>query len=613
MLTTDTVADRIAATLACAAFDHRVGGTLFLNLRPGLLAGLAAWLAAALGDGDGTPRIVTLSAGDSDDNLWWQVSPQGNPGAGFAPAPGELQESPGSALIALIPDLARANLAVTRAATVLAGAEWAVADRHGLHAGWQPRGRWLAACRSRDVERLSPHLLDRFPVRVDATGFGMPGRPEDLLAALDRDVPDGLPAGMPTPYRPSGAPPAMTTRAAEAVTGLVGDVTAPHRRDLALARVARAVAAAEAAVTTEPPHVRRAAEILGIRRPEPAPADERGSPSAAPGEPQPAGTAPLTLPVTTGDDPAAQPTVVTDEDVVVGDAAVRPRSTSVLPAASGPERNPARWPYPEDRPSAMPDFASLRPLQPRGLGRRSLRGPIIGSMASRRPVDIAHLATVLRAATFRLVRHGPGGRLRIHPSDLRSHRRQPQTDAVLVLLIDHTSRRAWDVTGALTPYLGWAYTRRAAVSLIEIGHRNATSELRAERHRPAGVLDPLLGAALSREPGRATPLAHGLDLAVQEIRLRLRNLPIRNGEAWFVVVSDGRGNVPLEDSQRNITPTSVSREGIDDALAAAAGVAGLRPVRAVVLAPPELSHHRDLPFALADAMAGIVAGPEDEP
>ncbi|MEU4161505.1 hypothetical protein [Actinoplanes sp. NPDC026670] len=597
MLPADTVADRIAGTLTCAAFDHRLGGVLLLDLRPDLLDGLAAGLAGAVG---GPARVVTLGADDTDDTLWVST------GSGFAPAAGRLRESPDETLIVVVPDLSRAGLAVTRAATVLIGADGAVADRHGTHAAWRPRARWLAACPAAAAQRLSPHLLDRFPVRVAAAGFGTPPRTSaQIRAALDQDTP-GLPPGLAVPSPLTGPLPVMSAAAATAVTGVVGESPSPHRRDLALARAARVVAVSDRAGTVEPRHVHRAAELLGLRSPAPA--------SLAPATVEPASSPEPTSspePATTGDGTAAWPEAV-EADTAVGQP-LRPALTSVLPPAAGPAAVPEQMLYPEDSPDALPDFASLRPPWQRAGTRRPGRGPVIGTEPAGRPVDIAYLATVLEAAKFRRIRHGAAAPLRIHASDLRSNRRQPQPDAALVLLLDHTSRRGWDVTAALAPYLGWAYTRRAAVSLIELGHRDAVSELQAERRRLSGVLDPALNVALDRAPARATPLAHGLDLALQEMRLRRRNLPIRDGEAWLVVVSDGRGNVPLEASQRDVLPRSVSRAGVDDAVTVAGGFAGLRAVRAVVLAPPELSHYRDLPFALAGAMAGIVARPDGAP
>jgi magnesium chelatase subunit D len=603
VLRADTVTDRIAGVLSCLARDHRLGGVLFLDLRPELLHGLAGWLRAAIADGGAAPRIFAPGADESDDSLWWQV------GAAAVPVPGPLTDRPDAPLIAVIPDLSRANLAVTRAATVLAGADWAVTDRHGLHAEWQPRSRWLAACATADVERLSPHLLDRFPVRVAAATFGTPAYdPDSLLAALDdAHVLDRLP-GMPPPVRPAGPIPPLTPEVARLVTELVGDSPAPHRRDLALARAARTVAISDRAAAIGPRHARRAAELLGLVRPDAGGAEADGSEGEEPAAPEPA-SAPV--PDAVLDEAADEPDVAAEWDTVAADDDASPLVAGALPPVPAPAEDPREDLYPEDRPGALPDFASLRLTWRYAGGGQPLRGPIIGAQPARRPVDIAYVATILEAAKFRVIRHGRAGRLRVHPSDLRSHRRVPLPDAALVLVLDHSCGAGWDVAAALAPYLRWAYTKRAALSLVELGHLDAADRLKAVRSRLSGVLDGALTVALARRPGPATPLAHGLDLAVQEMRLRQRNMPIRDGESWLVVVSDGRGNVPLEASQRDVEPRSVGRRGVEDALVAAAGVPALRRVRAVVLAPPELSHYRDLPFALADAMGGLVARPAD--
>jgi magnesium chelatase subunit D len=401
----------------------------------------------------------------------------------------------------------------------------------------------------------------------------------------------------------------MSRTAAESIVELVGMPAAPHRRDLALARAARVVALSDRARTVDRTHARRAAGILGFDVGEPALPEQDPLPVEAPVA---AGSQPAVGPpdgLGTDEQPAVEDwelTVGADEDAL-------PLQTGALAPGPGPAAEQNRRLYPEDSPDALPDFASLRLPWYRVGSRRPATGPIIGTEPARRNVDIAYVATILEAAKFRVVRHGVDGPLRVHPSDLRSYRRQPQPDAALVLLLDHSCTREWDVSTALAPYLRWAYTRRAAISLVELGHHGSAAELRAERRRLSGVLDVSLEVALSRQPGCATPLAHGLDLAVQEMRLRQRNMPIREGESWLVVVSDGRGNVPLEASQRNSTPESVHRTGIDDAVTAASGVLALRSVHAVVLAPPQLSHYRDLPFALADAMGGIVGRAEVEP
>ena len=110
----------------------------------------------------------------------------------FETIPGPLIDMPdGPPRTVIIPDLARASLAVVRAAVTLIGADTAVADRYGQHATWQPRSRWIAACARSDLGKLSHHLLDRFAVRVDAADLWPQGRDphgmREILDAADSD------------------------------------------------------------------------------------------------------------------------------------------------------------------------------------------------------------------------------------------------------------------------------------------------------------------------------------------------------------------------------------------------------------------------------------------
>ena len=165
----------------------------------------------------------------------------------------------------------------------------------------------------------------------------------------------------------------------------------------------------------------------------------------------------------------------------------------------------------------------------------------------------------------------------------------------------------WDFGPTLAPYLRWAYVRHALLSVVEFGYRGVVNELHATAYRADSVLDGRVAVSLGRASGRATPLAHALDMAVQEMRRHLRQAEVVADNSWLIVVSDGRGNVPLEASQRGLVPGLVAREGVTDALRAARAVRALPGVHKVVLAPPKLTHYARLPFDLADAMGGIVA------
>ena len=78
-------------------------------------------------------------------------------------------------------------------------------------------------------------------------------------------------------------------------------------------------------------------------------------------------------------------------------------------------------------------------------------------------------------------------------------------------------------------------------------------------------------------------------------------------KARLVVISDGRGNVPLTASQTGEIQLPVRREGIDDALHVAEAFNGLSQVEIVFL-DPKPSQLSELPGALAATM-GVASIP----
>jgi magnesium chelatase subunit D len=201
------------------------------------------------------------------------------------------------------------------------------------------------------------------------------------------------------------------------------------------------------------------------------------------------------------------------------------------------------------------------------------------------------------------------GRLLISPADLRAHRRAPEPGRLLVLVLDHTCRRDWDWMPALTPYVRWAYAARAAVCVVDVGLARARHELRAQAYATASLRDRRVAASLERDPdgaaGRATPLAHAIELAGRELRRRVQHGRAAVEQAWLVVASDGRGNVPLAASLAGEVRGRVAREGVADALAAATRIRHLPRVASVVVSPGGPPYRR-LAFDLADALGGTV-------
>ncbi|WP_430781760.1 hypothetical protein [Actinoplanes sp. G11-F43] len=541
---------RVHTLLSCLAYDHRIGGLLLLDACPGLLTAMAAGLARALAPEGAKPLVVTAGAGVGEDDLWLR--------ARFAD--GEFRMTPGLLVegdvppVVVVPDLARAGVTVARAAVTLLGAPAATAERHGWSTAWEPRARWIAATDRGAAAGLSPHLLDRFPLRVDASGID----PGDFT--------------VPAPVRDPRPP--LTDTALDAV---VRTVIGGHRLTLALARTAAALAALDGDGRTTDDHVRRAADLLGFARPE--------GPSASP-PPVPEPIEPETA--------AAEPgPEIVDGEVRTADEPV--------PVADDPGL------YPEALPDALPEPASLRSPWSGVSPRRQLRGARTGSERTRSRFDLAILPTLLEAAKYRRVRPDTG-RLIVRPEDWRRYRRGWTPHRLLVLVLDHTCHRDWDWIPDLAPHLQWAYVERAAVSVIDLGHESAASELRAEHYRAASVRDGRVLRSLRHRPGKATPLADGLHLAVQELLRRLRRSRAHTDRARLIVVTDGRGNIPLEASIRGAVDGPVGRTGITDALTVAAEARTIAGLHTVVVAPV-LGTYATLPFELADELGGVVAAP----
>jgi magnesium chelatase subunit D len=181
-----------------------------------------------------------------------------------------------------------------------------------------------------------------------------------------------------------------------------------------------------------------------------------------------------------------------------------------------------------------------------------------------------------------------------------------------MLLIDHTSLKGCQWQDTLLPYLSWAYQERASICLIQVGAAllKATankdinpSELRATKMLERSILVPRISTGIEASAGRATPLAHGLDLALHSLRHALQHGRSRVSQATLVVITDGRGNVPLEASYSgNIKPfLPVKSRGIEDALTKAEQIHQLGNLNVIFLNPQPM-HNSDLSIKLAKTL-----------
>ncbi|WP_062642199.1 hypothetical protein [Streptomyces maremycinicus] len=582
---------RLTRLLACAAADPALAGVLLFDLDPQLTDSVALLFAAALG---GAGPLLMLGAQTRDEDLWTRARlRQAGGRVSVSTHPGPLIETDGREgppQLVVVPDLTRLSVAGMRAAVQLLGAEVAVVEHTGLRHIARPRARWLAVCRSADAGRLSPHLLDRFALRVSMAEL-RGSRPQRLLTLLPSV--SGAGAG-------HIAQASVTDGALTRVRALLGPDTGV-RRELALARLARTLASLDGDGAAEERHADAAARLIGL--------PVAGTPDGTDPEREPP------------DSPG--PSGADDRSEAPHDGSRVDRGATERPAGQGrPLRGPEPeeevgsgpaavhgTPFPEDEVSVPRDFAPLRNLWQRTMGPAATRGAVVGSRRAKDLRDLAYVATVREAAVHQRVRRTD--RFTIAPVDLRSHLRAGASERLLVLLLDHTCRDdAWDWAEALTPFLQWAYTGRAAVQVIEVGGADATHELKADSFAARNVLDPRVLAALYRPAGRATPLAHGIQEAARILRAAFQQHGSALAEAWLVVVTDGRGNVPLTAGRGGRPAGHVGAAGVEDALKAAARIGAMdrTRVRAAVVDPAR-EPYGSLPFRLADALgATVVAG-----
>lgn len=622
---------RLVRALACAAITPGLRTLLVFDATPEQLDTMARLLGRMLEAVTGqAPIRAPLPATDDEDVLWGHHGlAHGPDGARLVWRPGPFEPAPDehAPRLVVIPDLTRLGLAAVRAGVALAGADVAQLERHGQSRLWRPELCWLAACARKDLGKLSPHLLDRFALRLDAAGLQPAGPLEALERAL-HGAPEGqeLAPGESAKYldgdtleRAIRHQPQLGSGALRRVLAYFSTKGGPPRgarRELALARLAEALARLDMAEEVLPAHVDAAAELVGLRSPEARADYERVPVTPPPAAPEaksgPEGKATSARPVTpprTWEAPEEAP----EPDATIhppGEARVAPAGPMAAAPAPG-----SRDPYPEDTAPVERAPESLRPLPRRrtaGIGSR--RGTIIGVTQAQGLSDLALSATLLEAMKYQALRrkyHPERRGLLLSASDLRAHVRTAPPDSLLVLVVDHTALQDWDWGAAVLPFLKQAYVQRAAVCVVQVGAADAENELSAHRVMSRNALAPQLYRALAAGPGKATPLAHGLELALETLRHALRHGRGTVTRARLVLVTDGRGNVPLEASRFRERPPLVRDEGVKDALQVAERLRELERVESVLIhSRPRF--YPELPSSLAETLGARQLAPRKE-
>ena len=613
----------LLTSLACAVLQPGLRSILVFDAPYNGLQQMANALAQMARVAGQSVLCAQLGTTEQDDDLWGQFSlpHSSSPTTNSVLNPSSPEETNEQRILArpllfssqnnintipliVIPDLNSLSLAAMRACVTQIGAEIVHLERNGQSDRWQTEQYWLASCKSDEVGALSPHLLDRFAIRLAWSDAGQRAAHTQqekrglLLRSLMNGQQDSAPA---LPPEFIGQVRAALHRhvqpTPEAVERIIDFQQQPyHRRELALARYALALAQLQGNPFLIIEHVERAATLLGLQahsgtgpRPDephkPAPTREGDKESPGPREPSSLGR-------TTPEQPV-EPHEVT-KTVRAQESTSHDLLESVLPPAV---------PYLEDQAPILREEGSLRlPFRRLVIGRAD-HGPIVGIEPGDSLRDLALVSTILHAALFRRVRRQD--RILFTRADLRRHRRGQVPEQMLLILLDYTSLRGCNWQEAILPYLSEAYVGRASITIIKVGASDAEYELQATSVGARSILVPRIGLAFEAQSGRATPLAHGLDLARQSIHRALQHGRSAIQHAILVVISDGRGNVPLAASRANTLTDKVGRQGIEDALEVARSLRDIKHVTNIVLNPqPERYVH--LPELLAEALGAEI-------
>jgi len=616
-----SLSDPFTRGLACAALHRGLRSVLVFDPSlPNLQAVAHTWGQMLTTVTDKRVEIVTLAPTVTDDDLWGSLTLDGDDLSitegneltitwqkGLL---GKSQDDESIQLV-VVPDLTRLSLAAARACVVLVGASVAHLERHGQQARWQPNICWLAGCARAEIGQVSPHLLDRFALWLQEAKMPQPDRVGALIGWLGAKSPvaGGHIPSSPLPdalwqqlQQARREPPAVTFQAIKRVLDYVPVV--PHigsRFEVALTRLAQSNAQLEGAAQVEVQHIDAVAQLIGLEPIHPEVPTPTGDELETP-QPEVDSSQPEPLPETSlsSSPPETTETITTIEEEVLDPGTPEVSKPVELPLDTHP------WPW--DNTMVEREVDSLRVPWRRYQATMEGRGPAIGVQRADSLHDLAIVSTIFEAAKFQAIRRkynpdDPRSFL-LRPTDLRRYRRIPIPEQMLALVLDYTCFRNINWQDALLPYLRWAYVERASICLIQVGTATAKNELRAERVMAHSILSPQISRAMEINPGRATPLAHGFDLARQTLKTALQYGRHSVKRVHLVVLTDGRGNIPLEASRTGKLKAPVNREGIEDAIHVAQSLEGLKHLQITVL-DPQARQHAELPTMLGEALGAV--------
>ncbi|MDE5087451.1 MAG: hypothetical protein O4805_09985, partial [Trichodesmium sp. St16_bin2-tuft] len=540
-------------SLCCVALNSKLRSILLFDISINNLQQVAGILVSLLKVTTESEIVVPLKLGtfESEDDLWGQVwlgDELEKQAFSWQFGLFSSADNTNEIKLVIIPDLTKLSLAAMRACVVLMGADVAHLERHGQQKSWQPNFCWLVGCSSQNEEigKISPHLLDRFTLRLNVQIENNDNRvtqiqkllnsqekPQELLFE-EREIEPELKEWL---REIRSCLPSMTPSALERILDYTSESNIYHRREIALARFASTYAQLEAANSVTINHVNKVARIMGLKL-EINDIDKSIKSNSF---------NPKSERKVTDLEPLISPELSEIKDEYLSNnppeiPVYKPQTsdffrdpdsaeTTRLTITSLPEIMPLENPYIEDIAPLEREIDSLKLPTHRSQSKTIYRGTIIGVEKTTNAHDLAIVRTLLEAAKFHKIRQKNQGnnnhKLKIWPSDLYRYRRASVAEQMFMLLLDYTCLEYCQWEEKLLPYFSWAYSQRASVGLIQVGiapnsivldnkQSNVTinpAELRAKKISGQNILVPTIAMGLDLEKtkkGKATPLAHGL-------------------------------------------------------------------------------------------------------
>jgi magnesium chelatase subunit D len=613
--------EKILDGLACLAVNPGLQSILFLDVPNFYIKSISDMFEKIMIETGEPVKTVYIPADASEDKLWSYslLRMSGKDDSRVDRYSFLVQNSPpDTPRVLVIPDLANSGLPVKRALTVILDSPTAKVERHGYFDEWVPNIRCLAFCQKADLVCLSRHLLDRFSIRIDAGSLvesnDLKVRAKKLLTRINKPGTDPIdtvpvPTGLIESIKKGKQfNPVITDTALEEILSYIQyNEGLGHRREIALARMSAAFAALDGSNIVDTSHVRKAAVIQGIKI-YPTSDQSEEYPQTRGKSDEGDEDAPIS-PGSIYDEFQADQVKLDLHDVLMHETPDIPRKADLIMGEDmvTSDMKISFFPddifYPEDNMESEPIIANLKDFGTARKGRYKSGGAITGSTYTKTLEDIALFDTIRAALPYQKYRRRkPGEPLCIKYPDLRQNTRRETPGKMMILLVDISDSIEERLEEVIKKELEWAYAERALISLTLVG-ATAGAGMRAQNHMFSSRQLASINSLLKKGgKGQATPLAHGLYVSSKQIDKVTQHSRNAVREVRFIVITDGRANIPLSVSLgEKDAELRGGLKAFEDVLAVAGKIRRHPKVKTLLLCP-EVKYHPELPKKLALAL-----------